>query len=94
MTHNLSYINDGISFVNGFMSYDEVKILNDELDYLFSTKSINGSLREIKVSKYTSLINMPTLAVRSLNLLELCLSVKREFEKYDEKFNIIVHYKY
>ena len=91
MKHNLSYMNDGISFVNEFISHDEAKILNDELDYLFSKKSINGSLREIKVSKYTSIINMPTLAVRSINLLELCLSVKRELEKHDEKFNSYVN---
>jgi len=91
MSNNLDYINDGIYFVNGFMSNDEVKLLNDELDYLFSQKSTNGSLGEIKVSKYTSLINMPTLAVRSLNMLELCLSVKKMFEKYDEKFNSYVN---
>ena len=91
MKHNLSYMNDGISFVNGFISYDETKILNDELDYLFSKKSVNGSLREIKVNKHTSIINMPTLAVRSINLLELCLSVKRELEKHDKKFNSYVN---
>lgn len=91
MKHNLSYMNDGISLVNGFISYDETKILNDELDYLFSKKSVNGSLREIKVNKHTSIINMPTLAVRSINLLELCLSVKRELEKHDKKFNSYVN---
>ena len=91
MTHNLNYSDDGISFINGLISDDEVKTLNEELDYLFSKKSVNGSLREIKVNKHTSIINMPTLAVRSINLLELCLSVKRELEKHDKKFNSYVN---
>jgi len=43
------------------------------------------------VNKHTSIINMPTLAVRSINLLELCLSVKRELEKHDKKFNSYVN---
>ncbi len=86
MKHNLSYMNDGISFVNGFISYDETKILNDELDYLFSKKSINGSLASIILDKHTSHIMMPTLAVRTINLLELALNVKKEFEKFDKKF--------
>lgn len=91
MNHNLSYANDGISFVNGFMQYDEVKALNDELDYLFSKKSINGSLGAITLNKHTSHVMMPTLSVRSLNLLELSLSAKREFEKFSENFSSYVN---
>jgi hypothetical protein len=90
-THNLNLIDDGISLINGLISDDNVKTLNEELDYLFSKKSSNGSLNEIKLSKHTSYINIPTLAVRSMNLLELCLSVKNELEKVDEKFKSYVN---
>ena len=91
MTHDLIYANDGISFVHEFLQSEEVKILNNELDYLFSKKSINGSLGSIILNKQTSHIMMPAISIRSLNLLELALTVKKEFEKSSSIFNSYVN---
>lgn len=91
MSDELSFTNDGVSFVNGIMSQNDVKILNDELDFLFSKKSKNGALGAITVSPTTTSLMMPTLSVRSLNLLELSLSVKDELGKCNEIYHSYVN---
>jgi len=91
MHHKLEYLNDGISLINDFISPEEVITLNNELDTLFSKKSSNGSLSAITLSKNTKHIMMPTLAVRSINLLELSLKVKSELEKFSINFSSYVN---
>jgi hypothetical protein len=91
MTKDLNYLDDGISCVNRFLTSEEIRTLNNELDYLFSKKSINGSLGTITLNKNTSHLMMPTLSVRSLNLLELSLKVKKEFEKNSQDFSSYVN---
>ncbi len=86
-----SFTSDGISIVNEFMSCDEVNNLNNELDYLFLRKSNNGALGKIIVDKYTNYVMQPTLSVRSINLLELSLKVKKEFEKCSDNFSSYVN---
>jgi hypothetical protein len=97
---NLTLDKDGVSFVRSFLSKDLADKLNSELSFLFSQRSINGSMGYIDLSNsgYLSLnssyskIAFPTLSIKSLNILELSLSVldlvAKELEKNKKDYHL------
>ena len=83
---NNSFMHDGISIIDKFVSDIELKNLKEECEFLFSKKSSNGSLGSINISNNTSYLMMPVISVRSINLLEIALRIKEKIQEFDENF--------
>lgn len=78
--NNLNLDKDGIFKINNLFNSSEIISLNKELDSLFNTPSFNGNLgcriilHRMK-AKYRKII-LPTLTIRSVNLLEKCIEIR------------------
>lgn len=68
-------IKKGIKFVPNFISIEAVNNINNELDRLFSTFSINGLSGFIRRGKNYKSIQLPLNMIRSENLLEISLNI-------------------
>ncbi|MEO2147883.1 MAG: hypothetical protein ABGW56_02380 [Flavobacteriaceae bacterium] len=66
---------DGLKIVPNFMSIERVNNINNELDRLFSTFSINGLSGYVYLSKNYKSIQLPLNMIRSENLLEISLDI-------------------
>ncbi len=69
----------GIAVIRDFIGPDRLVALNQELDILFSRPSVNGSLQSTYFCRGYWGIFLPTISIRSVNLLEMALSVRNQF---------------
>lgn len=68
----------GFAIQRNFLTPDQLQAFNQELDLLFSKPSVNGSLYCVfyRYQPGYASISLPTLSIRSINLLELALRVR------------------
>ena len=72
---DLGFSRDGIQIVEAFLDDNALKLLNSELDELFSEISFNKSISaSARVGRYLREITKP-ISVRSINLLELSVDI-------------------
>jgi hypothetical protein len=81
---------DGIVVFPEMYNSDLIKKVNDELDTLMNTPSINGSSGYIHLGRYYKSLQLPTIMIRSINLLELAIDIKI---KIDESLDYCDNYK-
>src|SRR5690242_417192 len=78
---------NGVLVIPDFIEKSKVEILNKELDQLFNTPAVNGRMGFIQVTPVLRELSFPTIAVRSLNLLELALKVKKLFGENTQEYD-------
>ncbi len=68
----------GLAIQHNFLTPDQLRVFNQELDLLFSRPSVNGSLYGVfyRYRPGYASVSLPTLSIRSINLLELALRVR------------------
>ena len=83
---------DGIQLYPEVYNLDTMKKVNDELDFLMNKPSINGSSGYVHLSRGYKTLQLPTIMIRSVNLLEIAIDIKLKIddcEKYRNKNYVI-----
>ena len=79
---------DGLQLYPEVYNLDTMKKVNDELDFLMNKPSINGSSGYVHLSRGYKTLQLPTIMIRSVNLLEIAIDIKLKIDESEKYRNI------
>jgi hypothetical protein len=81
----LDFETHGLQIIPNFLSPETLQTINAELDGLFARPSINGSLYSIFLGQNYQEVMIPSINVRSVNLLEIALGMRDAMKKVSSR---------